>query len=180
MEEVVRALVESGALAGERGAYAATRPIESLGVPVTIQALLAARIDRLPEREKRVLQDAAVLGRRFPKAALRLVAEQDEASLTASLRALRDAEFIHEERAPGDDAELAHEKLPREYSFQHGLTHQVALRSQLSARRREVHRRAAQAREEVHADHMDEHAALIAHHWEAAGTGIGARRCGRA
>jgi class 3 adenylate cyclase/tetratricopeptide (TPR) repeat protein len=159
IEEVARALVENGALSGERGAYAATQPIGSLGIPVTIQSLLAARIDRLPGREKRVLQDAAVLGRRFPAAALRRVVEESEPPLAESLRALVSGEFLREE-PHGAEAQ---------YVFQHGLTHQVALRSQLASRRREVQRRAALAREQVHADHLDEHAALIAHHWEAAG-----------
>jgi tetratricopeptide (TPR) repeat protein len=159
IEEVVRALAEGESLAGERGDYRATRRIGSLGIPATIEALLAARIDRLPDREKRVLQDAAVLGRRFPGAALRLVVEEGEASLADALRALLEADFLREEPVHAE----------AEYVFQHGLTHQVALRSQLSARRRAVHKRAALAREHIHAERADEHAALIAHHWESAG-----------
>jgi class 3 adenylate cyclase/tetratricopeptide (TPR) repeat protein len=159
IEEVVRALVDGESLTGERGAYRAARRIGSLGVPATIEALLAARIDRLPEREKRVLQDAAVLGRRFPGSALRFVVEEGEASLADALRALLEADFLREEPIHAD----------AEYVFQHGLTHQVALRSQLAARRRAVHKRAALAREHIHAERADEHAALIAHHWESAG-----------
>ncbi|MGH0028457.1 MAG: adenylate/guanylate cyclase domain-containing protein [Myxococcota bacterium] len=158
IEEVVRALVDDGHLSGGRGAYRARQPIPRLGIPGTLQALLAARIDRLPEREKRVLQDAAVLGRRFPEAALRRVVGDDAAQLAEALRGLLEGEFLYEESL--------HPQL--EYAFQHGLTHQVALSTQLSARRREVHRRAALAREEIHADHPDEHAALVAHHWESA------------
>jgi class 3 adenylate cyclase/tetratricopeptide (TPR) repeat protein len=159
MEEVVRALVDDGALSGGRGDHRATRPVAALGIPPTIQALLAARIDRLPEDQKRVLQDAAVLGRRFPESALRLVVGGGATQLSERLRALREAEFLYEDALYPET----------EYAFQHGLTHQVALASQLSLRRREVHRRAALAREQIHLDHLDEHAALIAHHWESAG-----------
>src|SRR5205823_5880738 len=62
LEESVRTLVETGVLVGERGAYRLVQPIESLQVPATVQAILAARIDRLPPENKRLLQTAAVIG----------------------------------------------------------------------------------------------------------------------
>jgi class 3 adenylate cyclase len=68
LEETVRTLVESGALAGERGAYRLTRPVEALQVPATVQTILAARIDRLPAEEKRLLQAASVIGKHVPYA----------------------------------------------------------------------------------------------------------------
>jgi class 3 adenylate cyclase len=164
IEEVLRALIESGALQGERGGYRAPEAIEDLGMPPTLQALLTARIDRLPAREKQVLQDAAVLGRRFPEAALELLSGEDPRALAETLRTLVDADFLVEESL-----------YPRrQYAFQHGLTHQVALEGQLVSRRRAVHRRAALVREEIHADKLDEHAALLAHHWDAAGEPLAA------
>ena len=66
LEETVRTLVETGALAGERGAYRLTRPVEALQVPATVQTILAARIDRLPAEEKRLLQAASVIGKHVP------------------------------------------------------------------------------------------------------------------
>src|SRR5262245_19148842 len=70
LEETVRTLVETGALAGERGAYRLTRPVEALQVPATVQTVLAARIDRLPAEEKELLQAASVIGKDVPHALL--------------------------------------------------------------------------------------------------------------
>jgi hypothetical protein len=67
-----------GALAGERGAYRLTRPVEALQVPATVQTILAARIDRLPPEEKRLLQAASVIGKDVPYALLAAIAEQPE------------------------------------------------------------------------------------------------------
>src|SRR5262249_46037460 len=66
LEESVHVLVETGALAGKRGAYRLTGSVESIRVPATVQAVLAARIDRLPPEEKRLLQTAAVIGKDVP------------------------------------------------------------------------------------------------------------------
>src|SRR5262249_21907743 len=70
MEEVVQSLVDGGSLQGARGAYRLVGSVTELRVPPTIHALLAARIDRLPERERRLLQTAAVIGKRFPETIL--------------------------------------------------------------------------------------------------------------
>src|SRR5438093_11107591 len=70
-EEVVQALAETGSLAGAKGAYRLVRPAAELRLPATVQAVLAARIDRLAEREKQVLQTAAVIGREFTEPILR-------------------------------------------------------------------------------------------------------------
>jgi predicted ATPase len=75
LEETVRTLVETGALAGERGAYRLTRPVEALQVPATVQAILAARIDRLSPDDKRLLQAASVVGKDVPFTLLQAVAE---------------------------------------------------------------------------------------------------------
>src|SRR5262249_36227824 len=71
LEESVRTLVETGVLVGAPGAYRLARPLEGLQVPATVQAVLAARIDRLPSEEKRLLQTAAVIGTEVPFALLR-------------------------------------------------------------------------------------------------------------
>ena len=87
LEETVRTLVETGALAGERGAYRLTRPVEALQVPATVQAILAARIDRLPPEDKRLLQAASVIGKDVPYALLQAIAEQPEEALRRGLAA---------------------------------------------------------------------------------------------
>jgi adenylate cyclase len=157
-EEVVQTLIESGQLVGARGAYQLTTTGARLDVPPTVQALLAARIDRLGEREKRVLQTAAVIGKDFPEPLLSAVAELPERELTDALAALRSAEFVHETSL-----------YPvAEYTFKHPLTQDVALGSLLGERRRALHAAVAKAIEASESD-LDEQAALLAHHWEEAG-----------
>jgi tetratricopeptide (TPR) repeat protein len=166
IEEVVQSLIESGALEGAPGAYRLVTPVERIEVPGTVQALLAARIDRLPEREKQVLHAAAVLGRSFSGPVLEQVTELPESELAGALAALQTAELVREQAL-----------YPRaEFAFRHPLTHQVAYESQLSARRTRVHAAAARALEAEHADRLDAHAALLAHHWEQAGEALEAAR----
>jgi adenylate cyclase len=158
-EEIVRALIETGQLEGSRGSYRMTSPIEQLAVPDSVQALLAARIDRLSERDKRVLQTAAVIGKQFRGPILEHVSELASSVVRESLASLRNAEFVYEEAL-----------YPvAEYAFKHPLTQEVALSSQLRERRRGVHAAVARAIEAVDAGKLDEQAALLAHHWKEAG-----------
>jgi adenylate cyclase len=165
-EEVAQTLIESGHLEGARGAYRLVTPVERLQVPATVQAVLAARIDRLPEREKRLLQVAAVIGKDFAEPLLAEVAELPAEELKATLAALRRAEFVHEQAI-----------YPvAEYSFKHPLTQEVALGCQLRERRRTVPTAVARAIERQDAEHLDERAPLLAHHWEEAGEALEAAR----
>jgi class 3 adenylate cyclase len=166
VEEVVQSLIESGVLAGARGAYQLTRPLDEIQIPASVQALLAARIDRLGEREKQVLQRAAVIGKEFTRTLLARVAELDDEELDAALQALVQAEFVYEQAL---FPEL-------EYAFKHPLTQEVAQGSQLRERRARVHAAVAKAFEELHADQLDEKAGLLAHHWEQAGEPLAAAR----
>jgi class 3 adenylate cyclase len=165
-EEVAQALIESGQLQGQRGAYRLVTPLERLEVPASVQAVLAARIDRLPEREKQLLQTAAVIGKEFSQPVLARVAGLPERELREALAALQRAEFVYE----GQLYPVA------EYSFKHPLTQEVALGSQLRERRARTHATVARALEEIHPDKLDEQAALLAHHWDEAGEAIAAAR----
>ena len=153
LEETVRTLVETGALAGERGAYRLTRPVEALQVPATVQTILAARIDRLPPEEKRLLQAASVIGKDVPYALLAAIAEQEE-TLRRGLAHLQEAEFLYETQLFPD----------LEYTFKHALTHDVAYAGLLGERRRDLHAAVAAATERLHADHLVEHVERLAHH----------------
>ena len=166
IEEVVQALAETGSLEGAKGAYRLVRPAAELRLPPTVQAVLAARIDRLAEREKGVLQTAAVIGREFTEPILRRVVELPEAELAAALQRLTAAEFIHEE-ALGPEPQ---------YTFKHPLTQEVAYRSQLGERRERVHAEVARAIADLYRDRLDEKAALLAQHWEASGDALEAAR----
>ncbi len=154
LEETVRTLVETGALAGERGAYRLTRPVEALQVPATVQTILAARIDRLPAEEKRLLQAASVIGKDVPCALLAAIAEQPEETLRRGLGHLQEAEFLYETQVFPD----------LEFTFKHALTHDVAYAGLLGERRRDLHAAVAAAIERLHADRLVEHVERLAHH----------------
>jgi adenylate cyclase len=166
IEEVVQALAEAGGLEGSRGGYRLVRPVEEAAIPATVQAVLASRIDRLGEREKTALQTAAVIGKEFGEPVLRRVAGIPEAELAAALRALIAAEFVYEEQLYPEAA----------YVFKHPLTQEVAYRAQLAEHRARLHAAVAQVIEELHPEKLDEKAALLAHHWEAAGQALDAAR----
>jgi class 3 adenylate cyclase/tetratricopeptide (TPR) repeat protein len=166
IEEVVKGLVDKGSLTGDKGAYRLARSVDEVTIPPTVQAVLAARIDRLPEDEKAVLQGAAVIGRQFPEAVLRHAMGLSGTALEDALRALTAAEFIYEE-SPYPEPE---------YAFMHPLTQEVAHRSQLAEQRARMHRRVAEAIAELYPHKLDEQAALLAHHSEAAGDMLAAAK----
>jgi class 3 adenylate cyclase/tetratricopeptide (TPR) repeat protein len=166
IEELVHSLVESGSLEGQRGAYRLVAPVEQAAVPASVHAVLAARIDRLGWREKTVLQAAAVIGREFAGAILERVLDFAPTELDAALRRLVADEFIFEQ-----------ELYPEACSaFKHPLTREVAYGTQLSERRAPVHALVARAIAAQHPERLDERAALIAQHWEAAGEPLEAAR----
>src|SRR5262245_26353117 len=116
LEESVRTLVETGVLVGEPGAYRLAQALSTIQVPATVQAVLAARIDRLPSEEKRLLQTAAVIGTEVPLSLLHAIAGLPEEGLQHGLAHLQAAEFLYEARLFPE----------REYTFTHALTHEVA------------------------------------------------------
>jgi adenylate cyclase len=139
-----------------RGAYRLGKPGEDIAIPASVQSVLAARIDRLPDREKQVLQTASVIGKNFSEPILREVAGLGDEDLTGALHTLTNAEFLYQEALYPE----------AEYAFKHPLTQEVAYRSQLAERRAEVHRAVARAMEEVNSGKLGESAALLAYHWE--------------
>jgi adenylate cyclase len=166
IEELVQALAEGGSLEGERGAYRLAAPVDEAAVPASVQAVLGARIDRLPTREKTVLQAAAVIGKEFSQPVLQRVTELSGEELEASLRGLIAGEFVYEQ-------ELYPEAL---YCFKHPLTQEVAYGAQLGERRAALHAAIAHAIIAEHPERLDERAALLAGHWEAAGEVLEAAR----
>jgi class 3 adenylate cyclase/tetratricopeptide (TPR) repeat protein len=154
LEESVRTLVETGVLTGSRGAYRFVKPLDSVAMPATVQAILAARIDRLAGEDKRLLQAAAVVGKDVPFALLFAIADVDEDGLRHALGRLQTAEFLYEARL---FPEL-------EYTFKHALTHEVAYDGLVTERRRALHAALVGAIEHLHADRLDEHVERLAHH----------------
>ena len=137
LEESVRTLVETGVLVGEPGAYRLAQALPTIQVPATVQAVLAARIDRLPPEDKRLLQTAAVIGHEVPLPLVQAIAELPEADLHRGLAHLQAAEFLYETRLFPE----------RDFTFKHALTHEVAYGSLLQERRRVLHARIVEALE---------------------------------
>src|SRR5438552_3158742 len=162
--EIVRSLVERGALRGARGAYAPAAPVDDIALPETVQAVLASRIDRLSPRDKEVLQAAAVVGRDVPTELLRVVVDLPAPELAASLGRLATAELLGSAEPAG------------ELAFRHPLTHEVAYRTQLLDRRRRTHAAVARGLLAMHGSAAPTHAALLAHHFEEASEYLEAAR----
>jgi len=154
LEESVRSLVETEVLVGERGAYRLGKDPIGIQVPATVQAILAARIDRLPPEDKQLLQTASVIGKDLPWALLVEAAERPEDDIRRGLARLQAAEFVYEAKLFPD----------LEYTFKHALTHEVTYGSLLQDRRRAIHARIVGVIERVYADRLAEHVDRLAHH----------------
>jgi class 3 adenylate cyclase/tetratricopeptide (TPR) repeat protein len=154
LEESVRTLVEIGALVGEPGAYRVAHALPTMQIPATVQAVLAARIDRLSPEEKRLLQTAAAIGMEVPLSLLQAVGELPEEALRLGLMHLQDAEFLYE-------ASLFPELV---YAFKHALTQEVAYGSLLHERRRVLHGRIVEVLEALAGDRVIEQVERLAHH----------------
>jgi class 3 adenylate cyclase/tetratricopeptide (TPR) repeat protein len=157
VEEVVKSLREGGSIQRAGEAYVLTRRLEEVLVPDTIQGVIAARIDRLPEAPKRVLQMASVIGREFSRRLLDRIADWPERTENL-LRELTALELIHEKRVFPEFA----------YIFKHALTQEVTYASLLVQRRRELHRRIGLAIEELFADRLADYYEILAYHFEKA------------
>jgi len=150
LEEMVRALSETGVLVEAR----LTRSLEEIDIPHSVQAVLAARIDRLSAENRSVLQIASVIGKDVPLSLLQAVAAMPEARLHERLDELRAAEFLYEVNlAKGT-----------EFTFKHALTHEVAYASMLLTRRRELHAQLVRAIEATYPDRLDELTERLADH----------------
>ncbi len=154
LEESVRTLVETRVMVGERGARRLEKPVDSIQVPATVQAILAARIDRLPQPVKHLLQSAALIGKDVPLALLEAIAEQPDDDLRRGLTHLQAAEFLYETSLFPD----------LEYTFKHALTLEIAYQGLLRDRRRILHGRVLGALERRFAERMTEQSELLAHH----------------
>ncbi len=154
VEELTLSLLESGELVRENGGYAMARPAEALQLPTTVQGVLLARIDRLNDDLKQLLQVASVIGRVFSAPVLAEVAAHPP-ELEHLLLQLEDLEFIY-------PTTLASH---REYSFKHVLTQQAVYDALLRPKRESLHERVGQTLEALHADQLEEYDELLAYHY---------------
>jgi class 3 adenylate cyclase/tetratricopeptide (TPR) repeat protein len=162
MEETVQALFDEGALERQDGVIKLVRSLDSLRIPPTVQAILAARIDRLRNDEKNLLQTLAVLGREFVLSLARAVAGKSEDELERLIARLQQGEFVYEQPSVADV----------EYIFKHALTQEVAYNSVLLERRKQLHEHVGKAIETIYAASLDDHVAELAHHFSRSGNQI--------
>jgi len=154
IQEIVQTLLDRGVLIRD-GTVRLTKPIAQIGIPTTVQAVLAARIDRLSPGHKDLLQTLAVIGKEFSRRMVARTTLLAEDQLVLMLEELQASEFILERSASPEAM----------YSFKHALTQEVAYRSLLSERRALLHGRVGAAVEEVFAAHLDDHLASLARHF---------------
>src|SRR5215472_4871448 len=154
LEEQVYSLVDDRTLVGERGAYQVTGTVDLLRIPGTVRAVLSARIDRLPPRDKRILQSAAVIGETAKLPILAMVEDLSERELHDAIATLRRAELLYETQY-----------FPEvEYSFRHALTHDVAYGSMLREPRRAIHAKVVWAIETHFGERAADYAERLVHH----------------
>lgn len=166
LEELVRSLIDTGAIILQEGRATAMTEIHAVDVPETLQGVLSARIDRLPPENKQALQHAAVIGRIFQQRVLAYISEEKiRPKLQAFLGELQRREFIHSREQ--DASETAGLKRD-DYIFKHAITHDVAYGSILLARRKELHQRIAEAIETLFPGRIDELSATLGYHFERA------------
>jgi class 3 adenylate cyclase/tetratricopeptide (TPR) repeat protein len=154
VEEIVRALVDTDVLQGVRGNRRLAKPFSSTSVPPTVQAVLAARIDALSAGEKRLLQEAAVIGHDVPFSLLHAISGLEEDELRGLLDNLQAAEFLYATQLFPD----------LKFTFKHSLTHDVAYAGLRHERRGEIHARVVQVMERIYAGRLDEQVERLADH----------------
>ncbi len=153
VEELTHTLVDLGVLARTHDGFRTVKPLDEVSVPDTIQGIIMARIDRLGEEGKRIVQHASVIGRQFVQRLLeRVVTAERIEDLLVELKAV---EIIYEQTQSPEPA----------YIFKHALIQDVAYNSLLRERRRELHREVGHAIEELYADRIAERLEELAHHF---------------
>jgi adenylate cyclase len=164
-EELILSLAQSGVLVGERGRYRlGPSGWQNPTLPTTVEAVIGARIDLLPEPEKSLLQTAAIIGKEFPFEVVRAVIGLSDAAARSLLRRLRAAELIQPRQTAMGES----------FAFRHPLIQEVAYTMQLRSTRTRLHAAVAQAIEGQEWGRRDEFAGLLAHHYEAAGNMVAA------
>ena len=159
IEESVLGLLDEGTIERVDGAVRLVKPLHSLRIPPTVQAILAARIDRLHNDEKTLLQTLAVVGREFVFSLACAVFGRKAEELERLITNLQLGEFVHEQPSVSDV----------EYIFKHALTQEVAYNSLLSERRKQLHESVGRAIELLYSDSLEEHVVELSHHFSKSG-----------
>jgi len=174
VEEVIRSLLDEGTIAREEatGGWRVMRKVGDIAIPDTLQGVLVARIDRLQEDTRQVLQMASVIGRVFLYRLLAALASATAAAEATALAASERELDAHLSRLQREEMIRERVRLPElEYIFKHELTREAAYNGLLKRQRRVFHQQVGESLEELFAARADEILGLLAHHWERAGDG---------
>ena len=155
LEEVLRSLIERGALTRSEHGWEVSALVETIRVPDTLQGVLLSRLDRLPEESKRVIQKAAVIGRVFFYRILEQMGGGGQDQLDPQLSALQEADLVRERS-----------RVPEvEYIFKHALTQEVAYQTLLAPARKLLHKNVGEAMETIFSERIEEFSGLLAYHY---------------
>jgi class 3 adenylate cyclase/tetratricopeptide (TPR) repeat protein len=155
IEEFVKSLTELKIIEKQENRYYLVKDIKDIIIPSTVQDVIMARIDSLPEGTKGVLQTGSVAGREFSQDLMEKVTDISERELLSHLSVLKDSELLYERGIYPHST----------YIFKHALTQEVAYDSLLKQKQREIHASIAAAMEELYAERLEQHYELLAHHW---------------
>lgn len=154
IEEVVRSLIDIGAVVLKDGGYEITERMKDVSIPQTVNDVVMARIDRLDDGTREIVRIASVIGRSFFHRILSEVAG-DEANTDSCLENLKEMQFIRERRRMEE----------MEYVFKHALAQETAYASILFQKRRDLHRKTAGAIEKVFAGRLNEFYGMLSYHF---------------
>jgi class 3 adenylate cyclase len=155
IEEMIRSLKDLGIIARKDYTYYLTKDIQDVTIPGTIQDIIMARVDSLPDAAKGVLQIGSVIEREFSYDLIKQVAGIAEQELLSHLSLIKDAELVYERGVYPQSS----------YIFRHALTREVVYDSIPDSRKKQLHVEIGNAIEESHRDNLDEHYEVLAGHY---------------
>jgi tetratricopeptide (TPR) repeat protein len=155
IEELIKSLKDLKIIEKEDGKYRITKDIKEVTIPATVQDVIMARVDSLPEGAKGLLQTASVIGREFSYNLIKKVADLTEPELLPRLSVLKDSELLYERGIYPQST----------YLFKHALTQEVAHNSLILKRRKEIHEKIGKAIEALYPDRIEEHYEVLAYHY---------------
>ncbi len=155
IEEFLKSLKDLQVIRRQDTVYALTKDPKDVTIPSTIQDVIMARVDALPEGAKELLQTGSVIEREFSHELIQKVTKLSESDLLTHLSALKDAELLYERGVYPNST----------YIFKHALTREVVYDSILTRRRKEIHATVAEAMEQIYQPNLDEHLGTLCHHF---------------
>jgi tetratricopeptide (TPR) repeat protein len=157
IEELIKSLKDLKIIEREDNKYRITKDIKEVAIPATVQDVIMARVDSLPEGSKSLLQTMSVIGREFSYDLIKRITDltEQEQELLSQLSVLKDAELLYERGIYPQST----------YIFKHALTQEVTYNSLLIKKRKEIHEKIAATLEALYPERLEEHCELLAYHY---------------